>query len=134
MRNRSQKKTLLTSLIAIAILTSSCAHANGSKHLGHADGMTINADNPPKSGVWMTWDDARAMANYQRNARTECRESVLLCKKEVENLKLSNESMANSIKRDNNGSWWSTWGFPIGIITGVLVGAIIPISIIGVGK
>lgn len=124
------------SLIVIATLTESCAQriavSPGPSTLPVFSGVQeIDPSRPPRDGVWMTWQDASAMAVNQRNERLFCQERELLCKKELAQLSFSKETMEKQIKRDMRQSWWYIWGCPVGIVAGVLIGSIVPIAIMG---
>jgi len=126
----------LLSLIAIVTLIESCAApiklepivVDYSKLKGLNE---IDPKNPPKDGVWMSWPDATSMAVNQRNQRLGCQEKDLQCQKEIAKLNLANEQLEKQIKTDIRASWWYNWAFPIGILTGFIVGAVVPIAVMG---
>lgn len=127
------KKRLLKNLIVSLVLISfACAHVNNSEKVEEYNGyvkvehgiLPIDPENPPINGVWMSWEDAIAMAN---NKRKERREFLVL----GERLKLDKELTQARLEKTETqlkeaespmGKFWKTWGFPIGIILGFGIG------------
>lgn len=91
----------------------------------------IDPNDPPRDGVWMTWNDAYSLAKYQREQRISCDLKSSELEKDNE-ICASKLSRANNALNSQDGSikkWFNTWGFPLGIIVGGIIGAVVPIAI-----
>lgn len=95
----------------------------------------IDPDNPPLAGVWMTWEDAYALARYQRDQRMSCNNNILEQKKNYEICAINLEETTKIVQANNSKikNWLATYGLPVGIILGGVIGVAATIAI-GVSK
>lgn len=94
----------------------------------------IDPQNPPRNGLWMNWEDAYAMAIYNRKQRVNYETSLINANKDREIFKRELETTRKQLADANSPakSWWLTWGFPIGLGIGVLLGIVVPLTTQGV--
>lgn len=123
---------LSKSLIASLMLSNfACAHAKA-EHSEEFTGyvkmeqgiIPIDPENPPRDGVWMSWQDAIAMATNKRHERQEfmiVNEQIKL-ERDLAQMRLEKTSKALSEAESPMAKFWKTWGFPIGILLGFGVG------------
>lgn len=95
----------------------------------------IDPINPPLDGVWMTWSDAKNLADYQRQERVSCSITVLDVEKDREICGISLKKTEKALQEQDGSvnKWFNKWGFPLGVIIGGLIGVAVPIAI-GVHK
>lgn len=131
----------LRNLIAIATLTSYCAaplkeiHINEPLEISASaptaiEGIReIDPENPPYEGVWMPWPDAIDFARHLRDERVANETKIVLITKDLDiaNYKLKQDE--KQLEGAPVRQWWLTWGFPLGLTFGVIVGVIVPLSI-----
>ena len=91
----------------------------------------IDPLNPPTNGVWMTWEDAYSLAKFQREQRISLNNKILDAEKDKEicGIKLQKTEKALQEQDSSVKKWFNTWGFPIGIIVGGILGATLPIAL-----
>lgn len=91
----------------------------------------IDPESPPMEGVWMTWEDAYAMATYMRQQRVDYETKLELEKKSSTIAKQHADLLEKQLLDDNSPAkkWWLTWGFPIGLGIGTILGVVVPIAI-----
>lgn len=124
------RRKLLVSLIVTVLIINSCSYsAKTSKPIdviSYATGgfREIDPSNPPKHGVWSTWEDARSIANNNRLEREQFRNEIASFTRMNYELteKLKEEEEKNRVLNTGYKSFLSHWGLPIGIIGGFAIG------------
>lgn len=149
-----QKRTYLKNLIVIGMIISQLNCAAALKSVVISEPMVVTDDespvpdgfllglqeidpeNPPMEGLWTSWNDATAMANFLRSERikTDTKIAFALRDRDIANhnagvLKMQLDDANSPSKR-----WWMTWGFPIGLGIGTILGVIVPVAIQGASK
>lgn len=83
----------------------------------------------------MTWEDAYALAQYQRNQRISCNKNILEQKKNYEICAINLEETTKIVQSSNSKikNWLATYGLPVGIVLGGVIGVAATIAI-GVSK
>lgn len=127
---KKTKMKSLTSLIVIVLTTSDCAHIVKSQKeaevISYATGgfREIDPSNPPKHGVWSTWDDARTIANNNRIEREQFRNEIASFTRMNYELteKLKEEEEKNRLLNTGYKSFLAHWGLPIGLLGGFAIG------------
>lgn len=84
----------------------------------------IDEKNPPKSGIWMPWDDAKTYANRLQNERVEWRKYVYRQQRDLEIEKARRKMSEQSAMQYNDpySNFFMTWGFPLGFGLGMIAG------------
>lgn len=121
-----------------SFITFSCAHLQKDTLLTSKNDFKglkqIEKDNPPSEGVYMSWDDAYIMAYMNKKERLQCQEMRITLTSEIDKLKSINNDCKKTVSDVNTSKWWATWGMPIGIISGIVIGATVPLIVIGVQR
>lgn len=96
----------------------------------------IDSENPPVEGLWTTWDEAIFMANALREERIKNETKIAVISKERDIAKYQMGMYQKQLIEDNSPAkkWWLTWGFPIGVGIGTILGVVVPIVITGASK
>ena len=94
----------------------------------------IDPENPPHDGVWMDWNNALAFGNSLRNERVANEIEVSNLRKDKAIAEYRAEAAKKQLIEDNSPAkkWWLTWGFPIGLGIGTILGIVVPVTIYGV--
>jgi hypothetical protein len=132
-------QTLLRSLTVASMLISyGCSHvtapignhvaANAFVDRGF---QPIDAANPPKDGVWATWDDAKAIANNNRLERFELTRKNIELESASSLLQKKFEAKEQEAIDLSSGwrSWLAHWGLPVGLLCGLGLGIGIAIGV-----
>ena len=84
----------------------------------------IDSENPPKSGLWLTWEDAYQLAIQNRQQRLNYELKILQSNQERDIFRYRLMATDKALQDQNSPAkkFWSEWGFVIGIATGFLGG------------
>lgn len=79
----------------------------------------------------MTWEDAYALARYQREQRISCNKSILEERKNYEICSINLEQTTKLVQTNNSKvkNWFATYGLPLGILIGGIAGVATTIAI-----
>lgn len=94
----------------------------------------IDPESPPHDGLWMDWDNALAFSNALRNERVANEIEASNLRKDRAIAEYKAEAAQRQLAEDNSPvkKWWLTWGFPIGLGIGTILGIVVPVTIYGV--
>ena len=130
------------------LITISCAPALGSVHysndtidissslptspLAFGKFNIIDEDNPPTSGLWLSWGDAESYALHLQDERYQWQKIILQSRRDYELERVRHQITQKELDEFNSSEskFWMTWGFPIGIGAGLIVGAFTSFAIL----
>lgn len=98
---------------------------------GYGNFLVIDFKNPPKNGIWMSWEDAKIYSNRLQKERLDWKRYAYRQQRELELEKARRQMLEQNATAIQTGyeKFWIEWGFPLGIGLGLVTGVAALIAI-----